>query len=103
MINPKFVVLSVGVNTHGHPSSETIFRIQTTKNLENDYLLRTDHSGSITFGNINGNVCYSLQNFDKEASYAISWEILSSVVCGVVLALIIFVRPKSSRSSNSLT
>lgn len=44
-VRPKQVVISVGKNSYGHPSSELLERLQK-KGVE---ILRTDESGTITF------------------------------------------------------
>lgn len=98
LINPEFVVISVGSNNnYGHPSSEVIFRIKRTKNLETDYLLRTDLNGSITFGKCDGKTVYVLEVSSKSKDMTISWELFASVVCGILISFIIFTKPWRSR------
>ena len=95
LINPKFVVFSVGVNNFGHPSSSTIFRIEKTKNLQTDYMLRTDKTGTICFGNVNGETVYSLQNSLNKSNHSLSWELFSVIIYCVVVVLIFAKKPST--------
>ncbi len=89
IINPRFVVFSVGeFNNYGHPASEVIFRIEKTKNLENDYLLRTDKNGQITFINVKGNVLYIKEKDENSRVGHPSWEMFSSVIVFYFIVLI---------------
>lgn len=80
LINPRFVVISVGeFNSYGHPSSDVLCRIEKTKNLEKDYLLRTDYNGNILFGNVGNKVCYVVDRNEYGTKDTISWEVFSCV------------------------
>ena len=97
LISPKFVVVSVGQNnTHGHPSSELIFRCEKTTNIENDYLLRTDKCGNISFGKINNKLCYSLEIKTEGDKQTISWVLFSSIIAICVIVLIVGYRPNKN-------
>ena len=82
LINPRFVVFSVGKdNDYGHPASEVIERIENTKNLEIDYLLRTDINGEITFIKVAGKVLFVTEKNENSRVGYPSWEMFASVIC----------------------
>lgn len=94
LINPRFVVISVGENnTYGHPSSEVLHRLQKTKRLENDYLLRTDKNGNICFGNVHGRVCYVVDRNEYGTKETITWEIFATVIYFVIIFVIFNIKP----------
>ena len=98
LINPRFVVFSVGKNnTYGHPASEVIFRIEKTKNIEKDYLLRTDKSGTITFASSDGKLCYVQEISTYAKNQSLTWELFASLTCFGLLVLIVSIKPKSRR------
>ena len=98
IINPKFMVFSVGSNNnYGHPASEVIFRIEKTQNLEKDYLLRTDYVGNISFGEVDGNLRYSLQISQVNENYSLSWQLFVSIIVGCLIVLVVFTKPKSRK------
>ena len=98
LINPRFVVFSVGMfNNYGHPASEVIFRIEKTKRIENDYLLRTDINGEITFVNVSGKVCFVKEkDEDSKVGYP-SWEMFASIICMYFIVLMFSVKPYNKR------
>ena len=94
LINPRFVVISVGENnSYGHPASEVIFRIEKTKNLEKDYLVRTDKNGNISFCNVNGKVCYVIEKNEYGTKETISWEVFSGVIYFAIIFVIFSIKP----------
>lgn len=96
LINPRFIVFSVGkFNDYGHPSSEVIFRINKTKHLESDYLLRTDTNGEITFVNVSGRVYFVKEKDENSRIGYPSWEMFSSVICFYFICLIYSIKPFS--------
>lgn len=96
MINPRFVVISVGENNnYGHPASEVIHRIEKTKNLEKDYLVRTDKNGNISFCNVNGKVCYIVDKNEYGTKETISWEVFAGVIYFAVVFVIFSIKPIS--------
>lgn len=91
---PRFVVFSVGEgNSFGHPSSEVIFRAEATKNVEVDYLLRTDKNGNITFGEENGKLKYSVQTSNVLETLSMSWFEFSCIIFLFFEMCVIFIRP----------
>jgi len=101
VINPKFTVFSVGVgNSYGHPSSEVIFRIRKTKNLENDYLIRTDISGTIVFGKTGEKLVYCLEKNTYDKSLQLDWEMLSLLLYFIVEMFVLFYRPVGCNKVN---
>ena len=96
LINPSFVVVSVGANnTYGHPSVEVLNRFGKSSNIESDGVLRTDKVGDISFVNVDGNVKYVLKISSDKEKFLISWELLSSVTCAALILLVVFIKPKS--------
>ena len=96
LINPKFVVFSVGEdNSYGHPSSSVISRISELESIEKDWFLRTDEMGTITFANIDGEIVYCLEISEHNAGFMISWQLFASVVTGLLILVVIFLKPKS--------
>ena len=94
LISPRFIVVSVGENNvFGHPSSEVLFRCEKTKNIENDYLLRTDECGNIQFGEVDNKLCYSLEIKAETEKQTISWILFSSIVAAALITLIVFYKP----------
>lgn len=94
IINPRFVVFSVGENNdYGHPASEVIFRLEKTNNLENDYLLRTDKNGNITFISIDSRVLYIKEKDENKRVGYPSWEMFSSVICLYFIVLLFSIKP----------
>jgi len=100
LINPRFAVISVGKgNTYGHPHEETIQRISATSNLEQDYLQRTDKSGTITFAKIDGKLLYALEVQTSESGFKISWYVLGSVIYVFVAVFVLSIRFKKPRKN----
>lgn len=95
LINPKFVVFSVGEdNSYGHPSSSVVSRISELESIEKDWFLRTDEMGTITFANIEGEIVYCLEISEHNAGFMISWQLFASVVTGLLILVVIFLKPK---------
>lgn len=92
LINPQFVVISVGENNNGHPSKEVIERFEKTDNIEKDYLLRTDEKGTITFFSYQGDLHYALEITTQKQEVQISWFLLGSVMFVFVASIVIFVK-----------
>lgn len=101
LINPKFVIFSVGANnTYGHPASEVIFRIGKTKNIEPDYLLRTDENGTISFGNVSGDNVYAVSKTTTNNEFLISWK-LFAIILFLALEFVLFsIKPKNKQKLN---
>ena len=98
IINPRFVVFSVGeFNDYGHPSAEVIFRLERSKNLENDYLLCTDKNGDISFINVNSKVLYVKEKEEgRQVGYP-SWEMFSAVFGFYFIVLIYSIKEVKKR------
>ena len=98
---PRFVVISVGAgNNFGHPSSEVIFRAESTKRVEVDYLLRTDKNGTITFGKTDQTLCYAVEENQVLSELSISWIELSILIFVSLMMCVIFIKPIRSRKVN---
>ena len=95
LLSPKFVVVSVGKNNnYGHPSSEVLFRIEKTTNIEGDYLLRTDLNGNVSFGEVSGKIVYSLEKSNILKNQTISWELFAVLLSALIIILIASKKPK---------
>ena len=93
VISSKFVVISVGQNDYGHPSSEAIRRFEENfENLEEDYLLRTDKCGSIVFGCTTDGVRYCLEKTEEQNKLEISPIVISAIICGGLIVLILSIK-----------
>lgn len=98
ILNPKFVIVSVGKdNDYGHPSLEVIERVKNTKRLEEDFLLRTDEMGNITFASENGELKYSIENYERNDNLTISWYELGFIIFISFSFIIVFIKPKSNK------
>lgn len=98
LTSPRFLVISVGAgNNFGHPSSEVIFRAESTKRVEVDYLLRTDKNGNITFGEENQKLCYAVEDNQVLSNLSISWIELSMLLFVFVMTCVIFIKPINLR------
>lgn len=96
LINPSFAVISVASNnTYGHPASDVIERLAKTNCIEEDYLLRTDKFGTITFGEENGKLCYVIELESRDESLTISWYELSMIIFISVGFIVVFIKPKN--------
>ena len=58
LIKPDFAVISIGINSYGHPNQEVIDRLNFSNCLETDGLLTTKDRGTISFINIDGKIVY---------------------------------------------
>lgn len=95
LIQPKFVIISLSSqNSYGHPSSEVIFRINNTSRLEEDYLLRTDKCGNISFSSIDGDLKYSIEHYEVDKDLTISWYELGFIIFISISYLVVLVKPK---------
>lgn len=101
LINPRFVVVSVGLNSHGHPEEEVLDRIAKCDNLEDDYLLRTDHNGDIIFSNIDGELMYYLDRQGTEDKLQLSFRILCIFITFSAIAIIFSIKDKKQTKSRS--
>ncbi len=96
LLKPKFVVFSVGVgNSYGHPSEEVIERLEKIDSLEQDGILRTDKFSNITISGTNSRVVYALEVTAHDQKFVISWQLFASVICGIVIMIIVFIKPKT--------
>ncbi len=99
LINPKFAVVSVGLkNGYGHPSSEAILRVLSSKNISFERLLLTSNSGNLAFCGNYGQIYFAQEISEIKTSYKISWILLSSILCGVILIIVWNVKPKQTKS-----
>lgn len=97
-INPSFVVVSVGKeNLYGHPSSEFLLRVEQTKCLKADYLLRTDEFGTITFGDVDGSLVYSLEIISEKEEKQISWFMLGTIIFMFLANIVVFVKIQTGK------
>ena len=95
LINPKFVVFSVGENNdYGHPHEEVNDRIKQTSHLEEDYFLSTKDDGNISFSSKNGEIKYSLSKYEKDSALTISWYELSMIIFIGFSYIIILIKPR---------
>ena len=95
LINPKFIVFSVGENNdYGHPHEEVNERIKQTRCLEEDYFLSTKNDGSISFSSKDGEIEYSLSKYEKDSNLTISWYELSMIILIVLIYLVILIKPR---------
>lgn len=101
LINPRFIVISVGRNSHGHPEEDTLDRIAKCDSLEDDYLLRTDQNGDIIFSNIDGELMYYLERQGTEEKLQISFRILCIFITFSVIAVIFSIRDKKQTKPRS--
>lgn len=94
LLSPEFIIISVGKNSYGHPTKETLERVSKVDGLADDYLLRTDECGTITFSDVNGMLMY----FREIASdgtpiqtQRVSWAVIGGsatvVLCVIVLSI----------------
>ncbi len=98
LISPKFVVFSVGKNNdYGHPSPEVLDRIQKSENLEEDYLLRTDKDGTITFLTVDGELCYSTSLYNRDESLTMSWYEIGGIIFISISYIVVFIKPKQKK------
>lgn len=87
LIQPEFTVVSCGKdNSYGHPHEEFLNRINSLTHSVNDYLLRTDNLGDITFGYYEGRLVY-IANAAGEGVVVYWWHIALGTF--VVLSVII--------------
>lgn len=94
LTSPRFLVVSVGEgNPHGHPSSEVVFRAESTKRVESDYLLRTDKNGTISFVEVDNELKYVVETSNVISGLQMSWFEFSAINFIVLLTLIVFIRP----------
>lgn len=105
LLSPRFIIISVGKNSYGHPTQETLDRVANVEGLERDYLLRTDYYGTVTFSNVGGKLSYSREtneSGDRVLQEKVSWVVVGGAItlfiCGLVLC--IKVKPKKSRKGN---
>lgn len=98
LINPMFVVVSVGKNNdYGHPHEEVIERINNTKNLSENFLLVTKDCGNISFSSEKGNLVYSYSKFENSSKLTMSWFEFSILIFIVVIYLVVFTKSKSNK------
>lgn len=98
LINPRFVVISVGKNSYGHPEEETLERIAKSDNLEDDYLLRTDQNGDIIFSRVDDKLMYYLERQGTEEKLRISFRVLCVIITFSLIAIIFSIREKNKRN-----
>lgn len=101
LINPRFVVISVGLNSHGHPDEAVLDRIAKCDSLEDDYLLRTDQNGDIIFSNIDGELMYYLDRQGTEDKLQLSFRILCIFITFSAIAIIFSIKDKKQTKSQS--
>lgn len=93
LIIPRFVVISSG-NMYGHPAQETLDRVNKLESLEEDGIVRTDTSGTVSFTNISGELKYSLELDDANKDLMISYYELGSIVIILVIFIIFSIKPR---------
>ena len=98
-VMPKFVVVSSG-HEYGHPADETLERVNGLSSLANDYLVRTDSFGTITFSSVDGIICYALEKTDIEIELMISWYELGSII--VVFCIILIFATRTNKSDGGM-
>lgn len=101
LINPRFVVISVGLNSHGHPSSEALARVTKSDSLEDDYLLRTDQNGDIIFSSVDGKLMYYLERQGTEEKLQLSFRILCVFITFSAIAIIFCIKDRKQTKSQS--
>lgn len=98
LINPKFVVVSVGKNNgYGHPASDVLSRIENTNGLEEDYLLRTDENGSVTFSSVDGKLKYSYSKYESDSRLTISWYEFGTIIFISISYIVVLIKPKNRK------
>ena len=91
-------MFSVGKNNdYGHPSPEVLDRIKKTENLEEDYLLRTDKDGTITFLTVDGELCYSTSLYNRDESLTMSWYEIGGIIFISISYIVVFIKPKQKK------
>ena len=87
ILSPKFAVVSVGVNTFGHPHGEVVFRLKTSTRLADDGILVTKDIGTLTFAESDDNLIYVSENQIQNIQLLIPYYVL--VTLFLVLAIVI--------------
>lgn len=95
---PKFVVISVGKNSYGHPTPSLLERLNNLKGTNRDFLLRTDTGGDIEFSNVDGKLMYCLSSESKFQQLKISFRLICIVISTLVIIVIVSVKPKQKQS-----
>lgn len=99
LINPRFVVVSVGINSHGHPSEEVLDRVAQTRSLEDDYLIRTDQNGDIIFASVEGELRYYVKRQGTEEKLRISFRLLIVIITVMLILFVLMINVKKKKKS----
>lgn len=97
LLSPRFVVVSSG-HEYGHPADETLERLYEIKSLEEDYLLRTDEFGTITFSSGENGLEYSLEITETAKDITISYIELGVIFMVVLISIIFGIKPCGSKA-----
>ena len=96
IVDAKYFVVSVdNENSYDHPAEVTLARVYAYKK-SNDFLLMTKDYGTITFGNIDEKLVYSLENFEITKDVIISWWLLGSIIYIFVVFIIFSIKIEDS-------
>ena len=100
LIKPDFAVISIGINSYGHPNQEVIDRLNMANCLETDGMLTTKDKGTISFINVDGEIVYASSLKYNKTSNVFEFEIFILILFVIIEIFVINIR---FRNENDLT
>jgi len=92
LLKPHFAIISVGKNNYGHPSDEVLNRLNETESIKDDGIIKTIDSGDISFGNVNEDLCFAVQNATRKNNLKISFKILMLIFFFALLYFVVNIK-----------